>query len=178
MGRAAGSGGPPRPAQLVVSAPAPTRRDLRPPRSLPPSQPGAGGRPEADVVQSRERAAQGTAPGARRANGGERGGTRAGRLPSNLPGPPASRRAAGVRAPHPPSARCPAFPVSLRQVATRPARELRILGAAARGGAVRQKESPPFESPALLALPSLARWAASAASPPRRPHCPPGSRQP
>lgn len=86
--------------------PAPTRRDLRPPRSLRPSQPAAGGGPEADVVQSRERAAQGTAPGARRANRGERGGTRAGRLPSTLPAPPASRRAArGSASPAPPAER-------------------------------------------------------------------------
>lgn len=166
--------------RLRPQPPAPTRGDPLRPGSLPPSPPGAGGGPEADIVQSRERTAQRPAPGTRRANGGERGGTRGVCLPSDSPASPASRRAAGVRgcSCSQPSPGGSAFPVSLRQVATRSARELRIHGAAGPGGAVRQKESPPFESSALLALPGLGRRAGLAARPPVRPHYLQGSPEP
>lgn len=162
MGRAAGSRGPPGPPHLAASAPGsctpgPAAACLAPAFAAP-----GWRRAHADAAQSRRRPAPGTAPGARLANGVESGERRAGRLPATRPVPPASQRAAARRGPQPP-ARGGAFPVSLRQVATRPARELRILRAAGRGGAVRKKQSPPFASSALPAAvpgPGRAGWAA------------------
>lgn len=119
--------------------PAATRLRMRPPSAARPSQPEAGGGPQADVIQSREGDTQGTAPGARLTNRRMSGGLRALRLPSAHPAPQAPRRAAPLRGPRPPpGARGGALLVSLGRVATRPTRELGILRAAGQGGVVRK----------------------------------------
>ena len=143
-----------KPTASAPQLPAATLPGLRPPSEAPPSQPEARGGPEADVIQSREGAAQGTTPGARLTNRRRRGGTRWERVPITRRAKPALGCTAGRRGPrHPPSARGGAFLVSLGRVATRPTRELYILRAAGRGGVVRKKQSPPSESSAQPAVP-------------------------
>lgn len=113
-----------------------------------PSPRGAGGRPEADAVQSREGAAQGTALGARLANGRVGGGPRTARLLHAFPAPPAP-----LRVPRPPAdhqGRClPVFSQTSWYGPLPRAQHLRAMGW---GGAVRKKQSPPFESSALPAV--------------------------
>lgn len=152
-----------KPTASAPQLPAATLLDPRPPSETPPSQPEARGGPEADVIQSREGAAQGTAPGTRLTNRRRRGGTRWERVPIARRALQALGRAAGRRGPrHPPSARGGAFLVSLGRVATRPTRELYILSAAGRGGVVRKSSPRPLSHPLnrrCLGLAWLAIWA-------------------